>query len=61
MEHTPGSIFWQRDGADTWVPMKLEVHGWVTDWSQKHLTGTQEDQVKVVLGETEKMMPKEAR
>ena len=47
--------------GDTWNPGRLEVQGWVTDWSQRHLTGISDDEVKVVFEEIENLMPSDVK
>ena len=42
-------------------PRKLEIKGWATELSQKHLQRIKDDQVRGVQEDTEAIVPKEAR
>ena len=42
-------------------PRKLEIKGWATELSQRHLQRIKDDQVRGVQEDTEAIVPKEAR
>ena len=46
---------------DIWEQRKIEVKGWVTEWSTGQITGLNDDEVKDVLGQLEDLTTEDAK